>query len=202
MTQDRSPDVLLCYGHEDRQFGEMVAEAFADAGLSTYKPWTAAAGAAPDGDPSWDALLECAAVVGVIRSDGIISPTLLVAIGAAKMWDKPVYVVTDTVGPLDVPAVVAALPTYPVSKMGAVVDAVRGGAAPLGAKQRAALSSVYARHGAGIRDMLKRSPTLEQLRAEYRRAAGASVSIERLARELMRLRRKRGAGARRSRVSA
>lgn len=186
-------DVLLCYAVEDRRFGEMVEQGLADAGLTVFKPWT---GMAPDEaghDRAWDALVESVAVVGVVRSDGVVPPALLVAIGAAKMRDKPVYVVTDTIGPLDVPRIVAALPTFPVSRLGDVVDAVRRNASPLTVRQRAALTTIYGRHRTSLRQMLTSDGSIRRLGSEFRDAAGGEgVSGERLARELMRLRRRVG----------
>lgn len=180
-------DVFLSYAYPESALGNIVEQQLSDAGLTVFKPWEATA-AGEDGDRIWNALIESAALVAVVRS-GSVPASIALEFGAAKAWDKEIFVLTDTIGTLDVPNYLKSVKVLPVSRINEVIDSVRDRSRPFDDDQRAALARIYARMRTPVDQLLTQPGAMDLLARDFQRATGHTAAIERVARELIRLKK-------------
>ena len=106
-------------------------------------------------------------------------------------WHKPVYVVHTESGNVRLPEYLGEFPTYPVSRIDDLVQAIARGSKPLSEEELSVLLSVYAEMGMPTDKLLWKPAAVDDLARSFKQQCGTDISGERLVQELLRL-RKRG----------
>jgi hypothetical protein len=185
--QQTTYDVFLSSSLAHAKTAEMVARALREAGLDVFVPGEVAPGGKLR-DALWQALAESSAFVAVIGPEQIPPANLMVELGAAMAWYKPIYVVHTATESIQLPDYLADSPAYPVSRIDDVVQSIRQ-AELLSAQDLQLLCEVYAKAGTPTDRLLRQPASLEELAAKFEAASGKRVPGERLVHALIRLRK-------------
>ncbi len=183
-----SSDIFLSYAHQDEGVAATVKRTLSDGGLTVYS--------APDVDLGGDILrsirtklVESRAVI-VILSPGLeLPPSVLVEIGAAMAWERPIFVLLDGVAPTEVPVFLRKFRLLPISKLADVVGLVRRPQESLTKAEISGLADLYADVGVPVDKLLTEPDKLDDLTRKFNRRFNACRSSERLAHEILRLRK-------------
>ncbi len=183
-------DIFLSYIPADAGSASVVERAMSAAGLRVFRAGEIANGTEIT-DALSEALIESKAVVALITPLAAKSSNIVLELGMAMSWRKPVYLLLDGAQPDELFAGARKFHVYPLSNLSAVVAAVKRQAEPLNEKERRRLVEVYMELQLPTDQLLINVAALDELSAKFKESVGRNVSGERLASELLRL-RKRG----------
>lgn len=181
-------DVFLSFSVHDSSIAAVVRKAFAEAGLHVF-----AAGSLKSGE-DWgkrmqEALIESQALVIVLRS-AELPPSMLVELGAAMAWRKLIFVLLDGISRAQAPPFLREFHIHPIAKLSEVVNAILQSAKPLTAEEQEILVDLYASMAIPVDRLLTESLSLAELADQFNRRLGTHRSAERLARDLLTLRKR------------
>jgi hypothetical protein len=179
-------DVFISYAQHDVGWAAEVQRAFENAGLRVYNIANTQPGENVS-DAVWEALAESAALVALVTAGP--SDLLLVEIGAAMAWHKPVYVLYRGRRPSGLPNYVEQYGVHPESRIERVIELVNKSNGSLSEEQRRTLSNVYESIGVPTDQLMTDPKSVEELTRRFNKAAKTSLSGERLLREMLRLRK-------------
>jgi hypothetical protein len=185
----RDYDVFLSYALTDRPTAEKVTQAMQNAGLSVFRYIDLPAGGSVP-EEIRRALAISDALVLILPSEGALDANTGIELGAAMAWSKPICVVRPENGHVRIPAYLSEYPSYPVSRIDDVVNAVRKGQKPLSAEKVEALKATYVSMGIPTDRFVSDPTLLDELARQFASRAGSSVSGVRLLNEMMKLRKK------------
>ena len=187
-TQTLTCDVFLSYSLTEAPVAELVERALEEAGLDVFNLAKVEAGVNLQ-DRLWRALAESSAIVAIVHPHHTLPSSIAVELGAAMAWHKPVFVVHTDRGNGNLPSYLGDFPTYPVSRIDDVVQAITRGLQPLLEEERSALLSVYADMRIPTDRLLQQPAAVEDLARDFNQRCGTNISGERLVQELLRLRK-------------
>lgn len=182
-------DVFLSHAIGAVKTASAVRERFEEAGLSVFDVWRSVAAGEPLADNIWEALAESAAVVAVLTPDTGDNPNLAFEVGAARAWQKPVYLLIEGPHSYSPAPYLREIAAYPMSRLAEVIHLVANATKPLSDDERATLADVYANLGLSVDEVLTRPGAMDRLAGEYAKVSRSRVPGEKLARELLRLRK-------------
>jgi hypothetical protein len=140
----------------------------------------------------WEALSESHAVIAFVSTESRSSANVMLEIGAASAWNKPIFVIAkEPEAPLPY-GVLQKYPAYPLNRLDDVVAAIQSGFKPLTDDERTILTEIYRKVAVPADKLSQSSKSLGELSSEFRQRTKKAYSGERLLYELFRL-RKRGA---------
>lgn len=187
-TIETTYDVFLTHDQADAGIAALVTREFELAGCGVFSQQ-----ALEPGDDFrkhlLDALLDSTAVVVLLTRSSIRSSFIAIEVGAALAWDRPVFVLYDGVTTEEVPSYLQQFKVIPLSKVREVVDTIKSLRRPMSDEQRDVLCEVYGEMRMPVDQLLFDPRRLRSLADEYRLRASVMVTGERLARELIRLRK-------------
>jgi len=189
-TQVVTYDVFLSYSLPEGRTAELVERALVEAGLDVFNVAKVEPGESLQ-DVLWRALAESAALVAILPSQSPVASSVAVELGAFIAWHKPIYIVHSATGHVKLPSYLTEFPAYPISRVDDVVQSIKRGPQPLSAQEREILFHVYLELGIPADRLLTDPASVEKLAREFQDRSGTPVPGERLAQELLRL-RKRG----------
>jgi hypothetical protein len=189
-TQTLTYDVFLSYSLTEGPIAELVECALEEAGLDVFSVTRLEAGVDWQ-EGLWRALAESSAVVAIVNPRQTLPSSIAVEVGAAMAWHKPVYVVHTERGNMRLPSYLGEFPTYPVSRIDDLVQAIARGSKPLSEEELSVLLSVYADMRMPTDKLLREPAAVDELARSFRQQCGTDISGEQLVQELVRL-RKRG----------
>jgi hypothetical protein len=140
-------------------------------------------------DVVWQAMAESAALVVVISPEGVTSSNTAVELGAAMAWHKPIFVVSSGNGNVKLPAYLSGYQLYPVSRIDDVAQSIRQSRHALSEQHVAVLRDVYTKLGIPTDRLLNDPASLDRLAKTFNARSNVKVAGERLAQELLRLRK-------------
>jgi hypothetical protein len=187
----RTPDydVFLAHSVKDANLAKAVAERFREAGLVVFSIWDQVASGQNVTDSVWEAMAESAALVLVITSQSGPVSSLAMEVGAANAWGKPVYVVVEGTEQIELPTFLRHVPVFSASRLPEVIASILRASKPLEKDQQQILMDAYAELELPVETVLTRPGLMDQLAEEFKHRAGIRVPGEKLARELLRLRK-------------
>jgi hypothetical protein len=180
-------DVFISHAAADRAAADKLAQAFRNASISPFHHLIVE----PSDDISdvlWEALAESTAVVAII-SPNAISENLAVEVGAAKAWNKPVYLYLNGPASTPIPPVFASFEVFSQNRVDDLISAISNARLPLSSEDLDSLIELYAHNSYSV-DKLATSPrALDKLTREFNKRRRSHLSGESLLRELIRLRK-------------
>jgi hypothetical protein len=186
MKSLEATDVFISCSPSETAWAAEVQRRFQEGGLKVFTNYGA------DGNDLdgliWDALVESAAVIALVRSPRGMSNVLSFEIGAAMIWQKPVYVLYEGDRPTGLPKYAerfGMFPAWEVEKVVRIVAGERG----FSDDEHRALVQAYLAVGAPVDGLLEDSGKVEQLERNFRSTMKSAASGERLLREILRLRK-------------
>lgn len=180
-------DVFISHASGDAEAAEELARELLDAEISPF--YDLIVETADDAaDIVWEALAESAAVVAVI-SPKSVSRNLALEIGAAKAWNKPVFLYVNGPASTTIPSMFSSYEVFSQNRVHDLVSAIVAAQRPLSEDDISSLSDMYADAGVTV-DTLATSPAeLDKLTRKFNKKVGTQLSGERALRELIRLRK-------------
>jgi hypothetical protein len=190
-TETLTYDVFLSCSLTEAPVAELIQRALEQAGMDVFSVSKLEAGAGFQ-ESLWRALAESSAVVAIVHPRRTLPSSIAVEVGAAMAWHKPVYVVHTAQGNVRLPGYLGEFPTYPLSRIDDLVQAIARGSKPLSEEEHSVLLSVYADMGIPTDKLLLQPAAIDELARSFNQRCRTHISGERLVQELVRL-RKRGA---------
>lgn len=179
-------DVILTYAPSEVVWAVDIERKLADAGLNAYRIVSAEPGSSLD--DTWDAHAESHALI-VLIAPGAMPPLLMFEAGAAMMGQKPIYVLYKGPRPSKLPRYVEQFGVFPAADVDRVVELVSEASRPLSEREQQILIESYTSLNTPIKKLLGQYEKAEQMARRVNRAAGSSLSTDRLLRELLRMRK-------------
>jgi hypothetical protein len=181
-------DVFLSYPRAEAALAGSVARALEQAGLDVFWQDRLVAGENWR-DAIWQALAESSAMIAIVPSEGLLSSSVAVEVGAFNAWRRPVYVIQASRGGVKLPIYLASFPVYPLSRVDDVVESIKRGLEPLSEKDRKTLALLYGELGIPVDQIVTNPPLIDRLAHEFEAGSGKKIAGERLVRELLQLRK-------------
>jgi hypothetical protein len=182
-------DVFLSYPMTETALADQVARVFQEADLDVFCQDRIDLGESYQ-DALWLAVAESAALVMIVSSEGPLASSVAFEVGAFKAWRKPIYVIRAAEESIRLPTYLADCPVYSLSHVNDVVESIKRGLASFSEDDHAALADIYRNKGKPVDQILMDPVEIESLASEFQTRRGRAVSGERLARELLTLRKK------------
>ena len=188
MVSRRSVDVFLSHSNQDAGIAEAVVRALTDAGLTVVRPQDFAFG--NDFTSTFRAaLVESRAVVVLVTPSSVRSANLAFEIGAAMAWQKPIFLLTDGVEPSALPSVARLYRAFAASDLEKLIEPLKEASPELRERERELLKRIYQESRLPIDLLLSDPESLDRFSRKFNDRARTSIPGERLAAELLRLRK-------------
>lgn len=181
-------DVFLSYSHRDRGLAELLVQTLQSRGVSIFQLDHLVPGDSID-DAIREQLVECAAVVLLATSNSVQSRNLAFEAGMAIAWSKPIYALYDGVTRDELPGFLSGYRIHPVSEAVKVAEAIKAARDPLAEVQVQTLSRLYGEQATAVDQLIVKPAELAKLTTRFQTETGSRIGGERVARELMRLRK-------------
>jgi hypothetical protein len=181
-------DVFLAASQHDEGVAGVVRRAFEEAGLVVFSPTAMKPGSNFE-DALREAIVESWAFVVLLTPSFVNSSTLALEYGGAWVWDKPIYILLESLSPKDVPSYLKRYKAVPIAKLAHVVKAVARSAKPLSERERNLLVSLYADLGVSPDQLAMQPDDLDTLTHDFNEATASPLSAERVLQEIVRLRK-------------
>ena len=190
VAQEKTYDVFLSYSPTDRRTADLVERALTEAGLSVFVDRRDSVPGEDWQETLWEGLVNSEVVIVVATSQPAMVSSQAVEVGAAMAWQKPIHVIRSGDPSADVPSYLEALPSFPLSRLDDLIRSTREALrSTLSEDQQAAIAAVYEEFGSPA-DMLVADPALlNALARKFNVRCKTNFSGERLALELLRLRK-------------
>ncbi len=197
-VQTSTHDVFLSYSITEGRTADLVRLAFSEAGLCVFDAAAIEMGSKIE-NVLREAIIETAAVVVVVDAQRAPASTTMIELGAAMAWRKPIYVVYADTDVVKLPSYLREYPNYPISRIDDLVRAVRHSQdlpsqGPLSEEDREMLRSAYVDLGVPADKLITNPAILDQFTAEFNSRRHAAIPAERIAHELLALRKRGGKG--------
>ncbi|MDB5389762.1 MAG: hypothetical protein JWM11_5408 [Planctomycetaceae bacterium] len=181
-------DVFISHSSQDKQLAAEIAEVFRANDLQVFTNAEIPSGDKIE-DAIWDAMAESQALV-IVLSNAELSAWMMIEIGAAKAWNKPMYGIVSDPSSVKVPAILHDLPLYTRSRLDEVAQEIIRSSESLSEIETKILIEVF--HLIAIpADQLALQPSqLLKLKKEFEKRSGRQTTGEQLLRMLIRLRKK------------
>jgi hypothetical protein len=181
-------DVFLAASPRDAGVAEVVRRAFEEAGLAVFS--SATIQPSPDfADAIREAIAESWAFVVLLTPSFVNSNNLAVLSGGAWAWDKPIYLLLESVSPKDVPTYLKRYKIVPIAKLADVVESVARIANPLSEREHDLLAGLYTDLGVSPDQLAMQPDALDTLTHDFNEATTSQLSAERVLQEIVRLRK-------------
>jgi len=190
VSQEKTFDVFLSYSPTDRKTAELVERALTEAGLRVFVGRTESVPGEDWQEDIWEAMVNSEVVIFVAPSRAAMVSSQAVEVGAAWAWQKPIHVIRTGDLAEDLPSYLEHVPTYPLSRLDDLIRSTREALRPtLSEDQRTTLAAAYGELGVPA-DVLVADPALlNALAKKFNARCKTHLSGERLALELLRLRK-------------
>ncbi len=182
-------DVFLAFSMRDASIAAVVRQALAEGGLDVFTSDAMKSGE-DWGEQIQRALVASQALVVVLSRPSELPPSMLVEVGAAMAWKKPIFVLLDGMPRTQVPAFLQGFRIYPIAKLSEVVAAILRSTNPLTDSERKTLLALYESMAIPIDRMLTEPASLAELADQFNEKQGTDRSAELLAQELLALRKR------------
>jgi hypothetical protein len=180
-------DVLISHAARDSALAVEVAEVCRESGLEALRDTELLRGP-NDSDALWEAIAESRALLTILSPAGP-TPSMLLEIGAAWAWNKPIYAILTDPSSTRLPPAMTGIDLFTTGRVPDVIRAIELSAHPLTDEDRSYLARIYAEMGTSV-DQLTLDPRRRQeLVKTFKKGRGKTVAEERLLSELLRLRK-------------
>jgi hypothetical protein len=125
----------------------------------------------------------------LVTPSAVESHHLAFEAGMAMAWNKPIYVLYDGVGDDDIPEFLRQFQVLPVTKVDEVAKTIERSKSKFSAEDMEVLVATYIQNSVPVDALLLQPTSLSQLTDEFNSMTGQQIGGERVARELMRLRK-------------
>jgi TIR domain len=182
-------DVFISHNHRDAAISADLARVLRSYDLRVFTDAEIVAGQSSE-DAIWEAMSESQALVAVIPET---DPSAWIAfeLGAAKAWNKPIYVVASNPATARLLVGLQGMMIYPPSRIEEIAQEIKKASGLLSESDEATLIEEYHRVGVPVDQLLLQAKQLSRLTKQFKKRAKRNVASEELVRTLLRL-RKRG----------
>jgi TIR domain len=180
-------DVFVAHSASDRQLAAQVAEVLRSYDLCVFDDSADLTGANLE-ETLWEAIAESRALV-VTLSAGPPGASLLVELGAAKAWNKPIYAVTSQSSLPVLPSVLRDLQVYPISRVDEIARSIVQSGEPLSSHDTKLLSDLYVQVGEPVDQLAQQPLLLTELVKLFNKQSERQVAGEQLLSSLLRSRK-------------
>jgi hypothetical protein len=190
--ESRLSDVFITHAATEQKLAEHLARTVKASGLNAVTGHELLGAGDNLGDKIWEALAESMALIVVVSRSELTS-TVAFEIGAARAWNKPIFVVlADPAESVTLPAALTRSPIYPPGRVEDLVKAIKNSSQSLTEEERDTLASLYFKIDLSVDQLALNPVELEELVKGFSTATGRVISGERLLSELLRMRKQGG----------
>jgi hypothetical protein len=135
-----------------------------------------------------EAIVECKAML-IILSRPELTPAMSFELGAAQVWDKPIFGVVSDPTMTNFSPALSNIRIYTAGAIEDVIRAIKLSSKELSDDDRSILGKLYAKIGLSPDELAVEPESLRKVVQRFRANTGKSVSGERLLSELLRMRK-------------
>ena len=190
-TVTKTYDVFISHSAAEKDTARMIAQSLDSVGLTTFHLGVVENKKSLS-EAIWEALSESHAVIALISSESRSSANVMLEIGAASAWNKPVFLIVKDPESAVPSGILQKYPAYPLSRLDDVILAIKSGFKPLTEDEREVLTDVYLKVAVPTDQLSQSSQSLGEISNEFRQRTKKAYSSERLLYELLRLRKRGG----------
>lgn len=184
---NKTYDVFVSHSARDTALAMEVANACREVGIDAVTSGELSP-TADTGDALREALAESRALLTILSPRGLTSE-MAIEIGAARVWNKPIYAVVTDPSSARLPAALSGTRLYTPGQVQDVIWAIKSSVQQWTDDDRALLIKLYADMGTPADQLALDPRLLEDLMKRFERGSGKVMSGERLLSELQRLRK-------------
>ncbi|MCO6456772.1 MAG: toll/interleukin-1 receptor domain-containing protein [Pirellulaceae bacterium] len=188
-TASQTCDVFISHAASDTAAAHEVAGSLEAVGLRTFHAGSLLAGEDVS-EVIWQALAESRALIVVVSADVSSLASVMLEIGAARAWNKPIFVVLKGPSSTRLPGVLQAYPVFPLGRIDDVIQQIRAGFQPLSELEQATLARVYGQVGVTLDRLVLAPIALQELVTKFGDETGRQLTGELLLAELLRMRKR------------
>jgi hypothetical protein len=181
-------DVFISHGWRDRAFATEVSERLKAQGLQPFHDADIIPGDSIS-ETIWDAIAECVAFLVILSPNCEPDAMGLVEFGAAKAWNKPIYVLLNGSATMPVPEFLQDHPIYPKNRLDEVLFQIRRTLEAMTDRDRQVLLDVYQEQALPVDDLNQSPDDLQHFEETFQKRAHKHFAGTRLLSELLRLRK-------------
>jgi hypothetical protein len=183
----RTYDVFVSHSARDASLAREVADACRSSGLTVVT--SADLPAARDvSDALGDALAESRALIMILSSSDL-STSMVIEIGAAQAWNKPIYAIVTEPSSIRPPSTMNGIGLYTTGRLEDVINAIQASVKQWTEEDRVFLSGLYSGMDISVDQLAFEPGRRRELVKAFKKARGKTISEERLLSELLRLRK-------------
>jgi hypothetical protein len=183
--------VFLSYAARDSWIADIVRRELSDSGFAVFDASQRIPPGSNFGDVLRAELAESDAVLVIAQQGGLLPSSVAFEVGAASAWHKPVFVVTDKPGTLDLPSFLQSHRVFPLARLDELARTLKDAAEPLSDHEIAALIDAYQSFAVPVDQLIGDPTRLHSFSGEFNKRIERPQSDARLMQNLLRL-RKRG----------
>jgi hypothetical protein len=181
-------DVFVACSQSDRHLAAKVADALRSYDLCVFVDSIELPTGASFEETVWEAIAESRALVVTI-SESPPGAWLLVELGAAKAWNKPIYGVTSQASLPILPSVFRDLQVYPISRVDEIARSIVQSGKPLSSHDSKLLGDLYVQVGVPVDQLALQPLHLTELVKLFNKQSERQLSGEQLMSLLLRSRK-------------
>ena len=182
--------VFLSYAAHDSRIAEVVRRELLDSGFGVFDPYEANLPGAQFGDMLRAELAESDAILVIAQQGSVLPSSVAFEVGAASAWHKPIYVVTDKLGTLDLPSFLQSHRVFPLTRLDELARTLRNAAEPLTENEKSVLVDVYQSVEIPVDQLISDPSTLHSFSSEFNKRVERPQSDARIMQHLLRLRKR------------
>jgi hypothetical protein len=179
-------DVFVSYRRQDEALAFQVTTVLKSYGLEVFSDSQIALDDQFE-NMLWEAMAESRALVAVVSNE--ISAQMALEVGAAKAWNKPLYLVAMNPASVRLPFILPSFQVYPVARIDELAQVIQRSSKPLSDAESNVLVAAYCGINVSVDELALRPKQLSKLTKLFRRQTGRQVPGEQLLEMLLRLRK-------------
>jgi hypothetical protein len=187
-TKNPTYDVFIAHTFSDRQLAEEVANILTSQGICVFMENRALEAGRSFEDTIWEAMAESRAFVAIISSSASWG-WIAFELGAAKAWNKPIYVVTAEASLTGMPPGFGEMKLFPMSRVYEMTQLIAQSAEPLSQHDKDALLDAYAQVGIPLDQLASQPHQFARLIQVFNRNSKRRLAGEQLMSLLLRNRK-------------
>jgi hypothetical protein len=187
VNRSKTYDVVISHSVSDASLAAELANACRASGLEAVTDRELLPGGEA-GDVLWEALAESRALLAVLSPSGP-TPSMGIEIGAARAWNKPIFVVLTEPSFTHLPSALSDAAVYPPGRIGDVIEAIKVSGQQLSDDDLVLLANVFRGVGVSVDELALDPKHLQELVKRFNTRTRKNVPGERLLSELLRMRK-------------
>lgn len=181
-------DVFISYSHKDRPLAAQVADVMGTYGLDVFYETADVKPGTKFEDTVWDAMAESRAFVVIIPAESSVS-SMSFELGAAKAWNKPIFVVASQHALTPLPTALHGAQVYPMSRVNEIAESIARSTAPVSEHDKKILVETYMDIGLPVDQLVLQPRKFAEFVKRFNKRSQRQLAGEQIMSSLLRSRK-------------